>query len=81
PFVLTSKQAFNVKILPDMKTELIKSGSDFTLLRTDGKTFVDAKLGDGRECRINVERDKESYHLIIDGKSEYDIFEDVFYAG
>ena len=79
--VLTSKEAFNVKILPDMRPELIKAGSRFTLLRTDGKTYVDAKLGDGRECRIKVERDAESYHLFIDGKSEYDVFEAVYYAG
>ena len=79
--VLKSKETFNVKFLPDMKSGFVKSGEEFTLLRTDGKTFVDAKLGDDRECRINVERDEESYHLFIDGQSEYDIFEDVFYAG
>lgn len=81
PHVLTSKEAFNVKILPDMKTELVKVGSEFTLLRTDGETYVDAKLGDGRECRINVERDEESYQLLIGGKSENDVFENVYYAG
>ena len=81
PFVLTSKQAFNVKILPDMKTELVKAGSEFTLLRTDGKTFVDAKLGDGRECRIYVERNRADYQLCINGIPEYELFEEIYYAG
>ncbi|MBO5359696.1 MAG: DUF3298 domain-containing protein [Clostridia bacterium] len=79
--VLTSKEAFNVKILPDMKTELIKAGSKFTLLRTDGKTYVDAKLGDGRECRINVERNRTDYQLCINGTPEYELFEEIYYAG
>ena len=81
PFVLTSKQAFNVKILPDMKTELIKAGSEFTLLRTDGKTYVDAKLDDGRECRIYVERNSTDYQLCINGIPEYELFEEIYYAG
>ena len=81
PFVLTSKQAFDVKILPDMKTELIKAGSEFTLLRTDGKTFVDAKLDDGRECRIYVERNRTDYQLCINGIPEYELFEEIYYAG
>ena len=81
PFVLTSKEAFNVKILPDMKTELVKAGSEFILLRTDGKTFVDAKLGDGRECRIYVERNRADYQLCINGIPEYELFEEIYYAG
>ena len=79
--VLTSKEAFNVKILPDMKTELIKAGSEFTLLRTNGKTYVDAKLGDGRECRIYVERNRTDYQLCINGTPEYELFEEIYYAG
>ena len=81
PFVLTSKEAFNVKILPDMKTELIKAGSEFTLLRTDGKTYVDTKLDDGRECRIYVERNSTDYQLCINGIPEYELFEEIYYAG
>ncbi len=80
-YVLTSKEAFNVKILPDMKTELIKAGSEFTLLRTDGKTYVDAKLDDGRECRIYVERNSTDYQLCINGTPEYELFEEIYYAG
>ena len=64
-----------------MKSELIKAGSEFTLLRTDGKTFVDAKLGDGRECRIYAEFDKNEYQLYIDGMPENDVFEEIMYAG
>lgn len=79
--VLISKEAFNVKILPDMKSELIKAGSEFTLLRTDGKTYVDAKLDDGRECRINVERNRTDYQLCINGTPEYELFEEIYYAG
>ena len=78
-FIITSKVDITVKILPDMKEEVIPSGSDFELIRTDGKTFVDAKLSDGREFRINLER--ENYQLCINGTPDYECFETLYYAG
>ena len=65
----------------ELAQKLIKAGSEFTLLRTDGKTFVDAKLGDGRECRIYVERNSTDYQLCINGTPEYELFEEIYYAG
>ncbi len=78
-FNLKSSIDLSVKILPELNDEIISAGSDFELVRTNGKTFVDAKLGDGRECRINVE--KIDYQLCVNGTPDYECFEVLYYAG
>ncbi len=78
-FIITSTADISVKILPELKNETVPAGTDYELIRTDGKTFVDAKLGDGRECRIYVER--IDYQLCINGIPEHELFEVLYYAG
>lgn len=77
--VLTSLVSFEVTILPDEKKEEIPAGMEFTLLRTDNRTFVDARMADGRECRIFV--DRSDWPVTIDGIPREDCFNGMFFAG
>lgn len=59
--------------------EELPSGTEFVLLRTDGKTYVDFRLKDGREGRLDLER--EDYVYTINGIEEWECFEFLPYAG
>ena len=80
-FVLTSKTELSVTVLPGEKEEVMPSGTNFRIIRTDGETYVDTVLDDGRECRIYAELDENEYQHYVDGKNEYDVFEEIMYAG
>ena len=76
---LVSLIDLEVQILPDLKTQTIPAGTKFYFLRTDGKTYVDMYLDDGRECRVEVEhRDWQRY---VNGIDEYECFDGILYAG
>ena len=77
--VLTSLVPLEVTVLPDEKKEEIPAGMEFTLLRTDNRTFVDARMADGRECRIFV--DRSDWPVTIDGIPREDCFNGMFFAG
>lgn len=51
----------------------------FYPVATDGETYVEMQLKDGKRCLIEVER--EEYHFNINGVNEMDCFEMVPYAG
>lgn len=76
---LVSLIPLEVKMLPDESAETLPAGTKFYFLRTDNETYVDMALEDGRECRIYVVR--RDWEWIVDGRSEYDCFENLMYAG
>ena len=68
-----------VIMLPEKKTEVLPAGTNFYYLRTDGESYAELELEDGRECRIEiVQRDWEP---CINGIPEWDCFLDLMYAG
>lgn len=74
-----SQIPLEVIILPDGTKEELPAGTEFYFIRTDGKTYVDARLADGRECRIMVEI--EDYIQTINGVDQWECFDTLFYAG
>lgn len=83
PIVLTSTRSFDVTIVESAseKTETMPVGTSFSITGTDGKSFVETKLSDGRICHIPVSKEADGWEWKIDGISEYDCFEQVPYAG
>ena len=82
--VITTKRSVPVWILSKREapaTERIPKGTELKLTRTDGESYAEAELPDGRLCEIRFETDGESFAKTIDGKSEYDCFEELHYAG
>ena len=81
---VVSAVPFEVIMLSTNEKELMPAGTTFTFLRTDGYTYMDARLNDGRACRIPVRRDYEMNTFIetSDGeKLDWECFEEVYYAG
>lgn len=76
---LVSVIPLEVTMLPGGESEVIEAGAEFAFLRTDGESYVDMKLNDGRECRIAF--DASGYPRTINGVPEYDCFEMLYYAG
>ena len=73
-----------VTMLDTNEKETMPAHTTFTFLRTDGYTYMEAQLDDGRECRIPVRRDYEgnSFITTVEGeKIDWECFEEVFYAG
>ena len=76
---LVSLIDLELQILPELETQTIPAGTKFYFLRTDGETYVDMYLEDGRECRVEVEhRDWQHY---VNGIDEYECFDGILYAG
>lgn len=61
-----------------VRTEL-PAGTRFRIVGTDGETFVEAGLEDGRYCEIRYEMD--DYRRSIEGVDEWEYFKDLPYAG
>ncbi|MBR6619525.1 MAG: DUF3298 domain-containing protein [Clostridia bacterium] len=82
-FTLVSKIPLSVKMLPGEREETLPAGTGFEIIGTDGKNYVDTRLADDRECRIYASRnnDEYDYDVYINGVSEYDVFEEIMYAG
>ncbi|MBR5261575.1 MAG: hypothetical protein IKV47_05340, partial [Oscillospiraceae bacterium] len=78
---LVSKLPLEVEILSEGIREELSAGTVFRMLRTDGETYMDMELEDGRECRITLSRDNDTWDWLINGVSEWDCFEDLLYAG
>ena len=81
PRLLVSKLPLEVEMLSEGTREELSAGTEFRMLRTDGETYMDMALEDGRECRITLSRDDDTWNWLINGVSEWDCFEDLFYAG
>ncbi|MBQ9733857.1 MAG: DUF3298 domain-containing protein, partial [Clostridia bacterium] len=76
---IVSKIGLEVAIIPDMKHTIISAGTEFSFLRTDGESWVEMRLDDGRECRIELEL--SDWYCTIGGVSEWECFEQLYYAG
>lgn len=59
--------------------ETLPSGTKYYLRKTDGKTFVEMELEDGRRCDILLEKD--DFFSKINGMDEVDCFEFLRYVG
>ncbi len=59
---------------------VIPAGETFIPVTSDFKTYLDAKLSDGRFVRITY-TDIEGYPATIDGTSIDDLFDNIMYAG
>ncbi|MBR4084800.1 MAG: hypothetical protein IKK33_11025 [Lachnospiraceae bacterium] len=63
-------------------TYTFPSGTEFTLIRTDGETYVDAKTGDGKYCRLYTEPAGEcDYHPTVNGLDAETCFGILGFAG
>jgi len=69
-----------VTMLDDSEKTVMPAGTTFTFLRTDGCTYMETRLEDGKECRIDVRTDDEMMHWIGE-LPDWECFEEVFYAG
>ena len=74
-----SQIPLEVTMLPEETKEELPAGTEFYFIRTDGESYVDARLPDGRECRIMVEF--EDYMQTINGVDQWECFENLMYAG
>ncbi len=63
----------------ETENETIPEGETYELLRTDGETFVDVLLGDGRIARIFYTVEYHQYY--VDGVPVEELFEGIQYAG
>ena len=83
PIVLVSTRDLEVTVLEQNveKQETLPSGTSFTITGTDGMSFVEAELDDGRTCQIPVRKGDGEWEWKINGISEYDCFEQLPYAG
>lgn len=78
-FPIKSIIPLEVLMLSEEKTEKLSAGTNYYPIRTDGETYVDMRLEDGRECRIYVE--SEGWDLKINGVDQWECFETLWYAG
>lgn len=63
-------------------TYTFPAGTEFTLIRTDGETYVDAKTGDGKYCRLYTEPAEEcDYHPTVNGLDAETCFGILGFAG
>ena len=84
---LESAKAFKADIVDESgkvvnKEVEIPAGETFKLIRTDGKTVVDARLSDGRLARLEIERSDDNYLATVNGQlPENEAFKTLYYAG
>ena len=61
--------------------EILPKGTKFRPRMTDGSSVIVMELEDGRYCDIRVEKRPDDYIFYVNGVSEYDLFENLPYAG
>ena len=82
--MLRSTRDLAVTILEENGSETeatVLSGTGYTIFRTDGASYADAHLNDGRDCRIQIKEGSRGWGWDIDGVSEEECFEWLPYAG
>lgn len=82
--MLQSTRDLEVTILEENGSETeatVPSGTGYTIFRTDGASYADAHLNDGRDCRIQIKEGSRGWGWDIDGVSEEECFEWLPYAG
>ncbi len=82
-YAITSKVDLTVQMYADggmrRNEEILPAGTRFYPCRTDGSSFVEMELEDGRKCDILLEM--EDYFSKINGMDEWDCFDGLAYAG
>lgn len=82
-YAITSKVDLPVQMYADggmrRTEEILPAGTRFYLCRTDGVSFVEMELEDGRRCDILIE--VEDYFSKVNGMDEGDCFDGLMYAG
>lgn len=82
---LTSVRELEVTMLEQNGTEGAKetlvSGTVYTLIATDGASYVDAELDNGQRCRLHLEKSDKGWGWSVNGVDEDECFEFVPYAG
>lgn len=82
---ITSKADIEVGILDDddnvTGNETLPKGTKYTIFRTDGEKIVDTTTDDGKKVRFTLEKDADTFQHKINGVDEYDLFEELYYAG
>ncbi len=77
--VLTTKKEMDAILTESGEKLTIPSGAQLLLIRTDEESYVDFRMEDGRECRMEL--DASEYPLKINGIPEEECFVDLPYAG
>ncbi len=84
-YALISKKDLNVTIHVEGSEEKVEEklpkGTKFRPYMTDGTSVIVMELEDGRYCDIPVEKKPDEYFFYINDISEYDLFENLPYAG
>ena len=79
---LTTKIEVRAFFVEDPKKEIkIPAGTVVVPYETDFASFVDVILPDGSLAQIRYVRDPGSYNYLIDGVSQFDVFDGIMYAG
>lgn len=77
---LISKISLEVTMVEDNTKVTVPAGTEFTFLRSDGDTYVDFRLPDGRECRVTRDNG-EGWPYTVNGVPEEECFDGLGYAG
>lgn len=78
-YPMTSLIDLTVTMLDNGEEKRLPAGTEFCEIRTDGESYMDFLLNDGRECRVRV--DTSDYPGRINGIDEYECFDGFGYAG
>lgn len=62
------------------KQKTLPAGTSYTITATDEESFAEARLKDGRSCRLALTKDEDSWDWKLNGVGEYECFENVIYA-
>ena len=60
---------------------VIPAGSEFKFIRTDGERILDTYVEGYGYVRITAEKSNDGWNYTVNGMSEYDCFDNLFYAG
>ncbi len=77
---LVSKIPLEVTMVGDKTKVTVPAGTEFTFLRSDGDTYVEFRLPDGRECRVTRDNG-EAWPYTVNGVPEEECFDGIGYAG
>ena len=77
---LISKIPLEVTMVGDNTKGTVPAGTEFTFLRSDGDTYAEFRLPDGRECRVTRDNG-ETWPYTVNGVTEEECFDGLGYAG
>lgn len=77
---LVTKLPVEVTMVADGSKETLPVGTELVFLRSDGETYVEFRMPDGRECRVTRDSSEE-WPMTVNGVPEEDVFDGIAYAG